>query len=179
MRLIQNSTDKLVKEEADAEKQNDALKKAILTKPQAKVTGDLYFQQKQNMLTMKQMDKAIDDMVFEPKTAEEFRNAEREEQKRAKMEKKVATVQAQMLAESTEQFRLKQKPEFQSTLLRERQGRAKAAEREKLQELQREFENPFFEKRDSQFTLVEQSQPKPTPAQQYLSDLATNDLISQ
>ncbi len=56
---------------------------------------------------MKQMDKALDDMVFEPKTAEEFRNAEKEERKQERTEKKVAAMQAQALAESTEQFRLK------------------------------------------------------------------------
>jgi hypothetical protein len=60
-----------------------------------------------------------------------------------------------LLSESENQFRLKQKPEFQSTLLRERQGKAKADERDNLKELQREFENPFFDKRESQFTLVE------------------------
>lgn len=135
---------------------------------------------------MKKLEAEIDSIRFEPRSAMEFRDAKKEEQRMAQRqqsaaEKKREAEELEVLKSASEQqFRLKQKPEHQSHVLRGRIDAEKAAEREKLRQLQQQFakadeENPF--KKLSQPSQA--GAPKPTPAQQYLSDLATNDLVSQ
>ena len=110
----------------------------LTVQPPTQATGDLYFRQKQNMKSIKKLEAEIDSIRFEPKSAMEFREAKKEEQRIAQRQRSV----------SEQGFRLKQKPEHQSHVLRGQVDAEKAAEREKLRQLQQQFaktdeENPF------------------------------------
>lgn len=106
------------------------------------------------MQSIKKLEAEIDSIRFEPKSAMEFREAKKEEQRvaqrqRSAAEKKREAEELEVLQSVSEQrFRLKQKPEHQSHILRGQIDAEKAAEREKLKQLQQQFaktdeENPF------------------------------------